>query len=178
MTTPAPLPDPWEPFTTLTELAVWVQLPEIPEDQVQFANIVLGATAVVIRDKGSKYWTRTTIPARVKLLADLKAKNFFEHPTGAVSETTGPISERYLDEVVQQLQLTEAEELLVAGYAGDDGDPTTDDGIVGLWVLSTTRGPLETHQNEGKGVDYVPWYRQGSKLFPYYASGTWGAPLE
>lgn len=169
MTTPTP-PDPWEPFTTLLELAKWVQLPEIPADRQPFAEIVLGATAVVIREAGSRYWTAETIPPRVKLIADLKAKNFFEHPTGAVSETVGPLSERYLDEVVQQLQLTDEEKALIGSYAGDD-DPLTPGQLVGLWVLSTTRGPLETHQSGG-GVIYANWWRAFSKKFPWYAEGS------
>lgn len=176
MTTPPEPPDPWEPFTTLGELAIWLQLPEVPVDNQPFANLVLGATALVIREKGSWYWTRETLPPRLKLLADVKAKNFYQHPTGAISETTGPISERFIEEVVAQLgEFTTSELTLIASYGGDD-DPLTPAQVVGLWTLSTTRGPLETHQNERAGVIHVPSFRVGAKMIPYYAAGALGSP--
>ena len=166
-----------EPLTTPQELAVWLQVDVIPDDQMQFALAVLAATAVVIRDAGSIWWTHDTIPPRAKVIADLKAKNFFEHPTGAVNETVGPISERFLDAVVQQIELTDAERALLASLAGDDADPTTPPQLTGIWGLSTTRGPLETHNQAGGGVIYVQWGDLPmNKLLPYWAAGTIGAP--
>lgn len=173
-----------EPLMTIEQLATWVQLPEIPEDRLPFAYMVMEGAAVVIREAGSQWWVypptdplpagHIVIPARAKLMYDLKAKNFFEHPTGAISETTGPISERYLDEVVQQLQLTQAEKDLLASLASDDGDPATAPSLA-IWALSTTRGPLETHSRV-RGVIHVPYWRWGSKAIPYYAAGALGSP--
>lgn len=175
MTNPAP-PPLNEPLTTLQELAVWVQEPEIPEDKIAFATNILMGVAVVIRMAGSIYWTHDDVHPRAKLLADIKAKNFYEHPTGATSETVGPLSERYLDEVVEQFKLSDAEALLLASLVtpGEepDGDGTLD---TGLWTLSTTRGPLETHQHR-TGYLTVPFVRGQSS--PYYAIGAFGSPEE
>jgi hypothetical protein len=181
MGTPPPLN---EPLMTLPQLAVWVQLPEIPEDRRDFALTVMEAGAVVIRDAGSEWWVypgedplpegHIRLPARAKLMYDLKVKNFFEHPTGAVSETTGPISERYLDEVVKQLELSEAEKIMLAGLAEVPGDPAAGPNLQ-IWALSTTRGPMETGYRQ-RGVIHVPWWRPGSKMLPYYAAGALGSP--
>lgn len=188
MTEPIP-PAATTQLTTLAELAVWVQEPEIPEDKVLFAEYVLAGVAVVIRHYGSQWWVHdptpevpplghVIIPPRAKLIADLKAKNFYEHPTGAVSETVGPISERYLDQVVQQIELTDSEKALLVSLAPDD-DPTTDEVVIsGLWALSTTRGPLETHSQRGGGVITVPYWRPGSDGVPLYRSGAFGSPDE
>lgn len=177
MTEPLP-PLETEPLTTMAELAKWVQLPEIPAEKIAFAEMVLAGVAVVIRHYGSKWWTIQTdpvnIPPRAKLIADLKAKNFYEHPTGAVSETVGPLSERYLDEVVKQIELTDGEIALLAELAGEDGT-TEEVEIRGLWALSTTRGPLETH-TATRGVITVPYWRPSSQGIPYYAEGAFGSP--
>lgn len=177
--TPPPLN---QPLMTIEQLAVWVQLPEIPEDRRPFAYMVMEAAAVVFRDAGSDWWVypgadplpvgHVVVPSRAKLMYDLKVKNFYEHPTGAVSETVGPLSERYLDEVVQQLQLSEAEKQILAdlGYVG--GDPAAGPNLQ-IWALSTTRGPLETGQRT-RGVIHVPWWR--GKAMPYYATGALGSP--
>lgn len=175
-----------EPLTTIEELAVWIRRP-ITEDEEPFAYKVIEGTAVVVREAGSVWWTASTaetlpegqvrVPYRAKLLADLKAKNFFEHPTGAVSETVGPLSERYLDEVVQQIQLSDAEKLLLAQLA-DDGGPAAEPRVVqGIWALSAHRGELETHGGRGPRVIHVPYWRHGSKMIPYYTEGELGAPL-
>lgn len=174
MTEPTP-PDPWEPFTTRPELARWLQLPDISEEQWPFAELVTRAVGMLIREYGSKYWTYENVPPRVKLFADLKAKNFVQHPTGAISETTGPLSERFIEDVVRELDnFTDAEKSMLASYSGDD-DPLTPAEVKGLWALSTTRGPLETHQGRA-GVITVPYWRVGSKSIPYYAEGALGSP--
>jgi hypothetical protein len=189
MTAPVLVPPPLnEPLMTLEELAVWTRVDEIDPEQVDFAWKVIEGASVVVRSAGSLWWVHNpdgdplpdghvVIPYRAKLLLDLKAKNFFEHPTGAVSETTGPISERYLDEVVQQIQLTDAEQLLLTQLAAEGvvGGPS---GVTGIWALSTRRGALETHQNENRGVIQVPYWRYGSKPLPYYAEGAFGSPEE
>jgi len=187
MTEPvATLPPLNEPLMTIEELAKWVILPEIPEDRKPFAYLVMEGAAVVVREAGSHAWAyrapgaeplpsgRIPVPYRAKLLYDLKVKNFFEHPTGAVSETVGPLSERFLDEVVEQLKLSSAEEVMLAGLVEDD-DPSEEGFSTGLWSLSFTRGPLETHQRRG-GVIHVPYWRPYSKAIPYYAEGALGSP--
>lgn len=167
------VPPPTEPFTTLQELAVWVQEPSgIPTDRISFAMVVVDAVAVVIRDIGNDYWTYATIPPRVKLIADLKAKNFYEHPTGAVSETVGPLSERFLDEVVQQLVFSDDERNLIASYSSDEHEAQ----LAGIWVLTATRGPMETHQRTRQGITHVPYWRATSKPIPYFAAGDLGTP--
>jgi hypothetical protein len=183
MTAPATPPALNEPLMTIEQLATWVQLPEIPEDRRPFAFMVMEGAAVVFRDAGSPWWVypgasplpagHVVIPARAKLMYDLKVKNFFEHPTGAVSETVGPLSERYLDEVVKQLELSQGEKDLLASLADDD-DPATGPSLQ-IWALSTYRGPLETH-SAVRGVIHVPWWRPGSKALPYYAAGALGSP--
>lgn len=169
----APLP-PTEPFTTLEELAVWTQEPGgIPEDRELFATAVVNAVAIVIRSIGSEWWTHDTIPPRIKLMADLKAKNFYEHPTGAVSETVGPLSERFLDEVVQQIFFTDDEEALIRQLTPSDGGEAV---LQGLWVLTTSRGELETHGRSRDTTIHVPYWRATSKQIPYFAAGDLGSP--
>lgn len=192
MTAPPPTPPALnEPLMTLEELAVWLQVPEISADQEAFAWKVIEGASVVVREAGSPWWSIADtlqlgwvrIPYRAKLMLDLKAKNFFEHPTGAVSETVGPLSERYLDDVVQQLVLTDAEKTLLASLV-EDGGPAADQPIVqGIWALSTFRGPFETHNRSSKGVITVPWWREywpfdapGGSL-PYFAEGELGSPI-
>lgn len=171
MTEPTP---PTEPFTTLQELAVWTQeTAGIPEDRRLFAEAVLNAVAIVIRSIGSQWWTRASLPPRIKLMADLKAKNFYEHPTGAVSETVGPLSERFLDEVVRQISFTDDEEALIRELAPtEDGEAV----LQTIWVLTTTRGPLETHGRSRDTTVYVPYWRATSKAIPYFTAGELGSP--
>lgn len=169
-----PLPALNTPLTTPQQLAVWLGLPQIPPDKADFADQILMGVAVVIRMAGDPKWTIDNIHPRAKLLADIKAKDFYQHPNGEQSETVGPLSSRYIDDVMLRYKLTEDEETLLAGLVDHDGDPTTpNEGIPGLWVMSTTRGPVETHQGS-VGVLTVPWWRGSS--FPYYAEGAFGSP--
>lgn len=174
------------PLMTIEELATWVRLPEIPTDQQDFAWKAIEGASVVVREAGSIWWTTAVdplptghirIPYRAKLLLDLKVKNFFEHPTGAVSETVGPLSERYLDEVVQQIQLSDDEEQLLAQLAAEGGAEMTYPAITGIWALSTTRGTLETHDPAVRGVIHIPSWREGAQAYPYFADGSFGSPL-
>lgn len=175
---------------TLEELAVWVQEDEIaPEEQALAWKIIEGAS-VVIREAGSEWWSTANplptghiaLPYRAKLMLDLKVKNFWEHRDGAVSETVGPLSSRYLDDIVRQLELSDTEKALLASLVSDDTPAGDQPVVTGIWALSTYRGPLETHDRAPKGVITVPWWRPywqydapGGSL-PYYAEGELGSP--
>lgn len=196
MTTTDPVPVPPalnEPLMTLEELAVWVQEPDgIPVEEQDLAWKIIEGASVVVREAGSSWWCPADtdplpdgwikIPYRAKLLLDLKVKNFYEHRDGAISETTGPLSSRYLDDVVAQLQLTDTEKELLATLAADGGDPSDMSTVSGIWALSTFRGSLETHNGPVTGVICVPWWRPYWPLdapngsLPYYVEGAFGSP--
>lgn len=175
---------------TIEELVSWLPgVDAIEPEDLSFANNVIEGASVVVREAGSGWWCPAStdplpagwikIPYRAKLMLDLKVKNFFEHRTGAISETTGPISERYLDDIVKQLELTDAEKTLLAELAAAGGDPAATPVVQGIWALSTYVGPLETHQYAPKGVISVPWWRPywpeyGS--IDYFAEGALGSP--
>jgi hypothetical protein len=162
-----------EPLTTLQELAVWTQQPAISEDDEPFALKVLGAVAVEVRAAGSIYWTHATIPPRAKKIADLVAKNFYEHPSGETNETPGPLNSGYIDGVLVQAELTPEQKAVLAEEAGDalDAEPE----VTGLWALSIDPGPL-LDERPRQGFIPVPYWRATSKPIPYYAPGAFGSP--
>lgn len=164
-----------EPLTTLPELAIWTQQEEISVDDEPFATKILQAVAVEVRSAGSIYWTHDTITPRAKVVADIVAKNFYEHPSGEKNETIGPLNSGYVDWVLQQVSLTDDQKAILAVEAGDDGDAEPD--VPGLWVLTTTRGPLEAGNGPAvEGCLTVPFWRATSKPIPYYALGAFGSP--
>jgi hypothetical protein len=161
-----------EPLTTVQELATWTQQEEIVDD-LAFAELILGAVAVVIRDAGSIYWTHDSIPPQAKVIADLVAKNFYEHPIGEKNETVGPLNSGYIDAVLQQVTLTDAQKMKLAELAGDEVDDEPE--VVGLWALSIDPGPLH-HQERRQRFITVPYWRPTSKPIAYYAPGALGSP--
>lgn len=183
MTEPTPTPPALnEPLMTLEELVAW--LPgetEIPTENQDFAWKVIEGASVVVREAGSEWWCPADtdplpagwikIPYRAKLLLDLKVKNFYEHPDGAIQESVGPLSSRYLDDVVEQIQLTEDEKALLAQLATEGGDPADVPVLTGIWALSTTRGDLETHSRASRRIIHAPWWRSYESPFPYFVEG-------
>lgn len=129
-------------LVSTAELEVWTQQPAGSLADDPFTLKVLWGTSVLIRDHGYEGWTSATIPDRAKLIAIVTAKNYFEHPTGVIADTTGPITERYIEEVVHSMTLMDDQITILERLAADAVDTPGDMGA--LQVLSTTRGPLET----------------------------------
>lgn len=138
-----PVVTPPDLLVTATELEVWTQQPAGSLADDAFTLKVLWGTSVLIRDAGVSTWTNATIPDRAKLIAIMVAKNYYEHPTGVISDTTGPISERYIDAVVHSMELMPDQAETLARLAAEEA-PAADGDFGDLQVLSTTRGPLET----------------------------------
>jgi hypothetical protein len=128
-----------------------------------------------VRSAGSVYWTHDNIPPRAKNIADIVAKNFYQHDEGEKNTGIGPLTSGYVDWVLQQINLTDDQKAVLAAEAGDAVDDVVD--IPGLWVLSTTRGPLEAGNGPSAGgFQPVPYWRATSKPIPYYAPGAFGSP--
>jgi response regulator RpfG family c-di-GMP phosphodiesterase len=101
--TPPEVPD---LLVTPADLAAW--LPDVTTAELdgdEFTLKVLWGVSILVRDAGSAAWTRATAPERALLIAQIVAKNYYEHPTGVIADTTGPISERYIDAVVHSMEL-------------------------------------------------------------------------
>lgn len=134
-------PTPPDLLVTAAELEVWVQQPPGSLANDAFTLKVLWGTSVLIRDHGLASWTHANIPERAKLIADMVAKNYWEHPTGAISDTTGPLTERFIDAVVHSMELMPDQIAVLERLANEAVDTPGDMG--GLQTLSTTRGPVE-----------------------------------
>lgn len=151
MTEPAPTVD---LLVTPAELEVWVQEPAGSLADDLFTLKVLWATSVLVRDAGLDSWTHANIPQRAKLVAEMVAKNYWEHPDGVISDTTGPISERYIAEVVHNMTLTPEQQKILERVAAEAAPPAP--GNFGhLQVLTTTRGPLEVKRRERRPTVYI-----------------------
>lgn len=151
MTEPAPTVD---LLVTPAELEVWVQEPAGSLATDLFTLKVLWATSVLIRDAGLATWTHDTIPERAKLIAELVAKNYWLNPEGVIADTTGPITERYIAEVVHNMTLTSGQEEILARVAAEATPPATGD-FGDLQVLGTTRGPLEVKRRGQRPTVYI-----------------------
>lgn len=156
MTTPA------EPLISIEALRSWTQ-EQIPADDPFAGNILMGVS-IRLWQYGDKDWTRDTLPPAARLIGELKAKNYFQHPTGASREQVDVISETFINDVLMGLTFTEIEQNELRDLAVN-----TDDGEVnlGVWVLTTTRGPLETHGPGTAGaIQYKDSWNSDFPLLP------------
>lgn len=160
---------PTEPLLTVADLRAWTQ--EVIDDEDPFALNILWGVSIKLWQYGDKFWTRANLPAGAKLIGDLKAKNFWQHPTGASREQVDVLSETFVNDVLQHLTFTETEIAELRDLAGPPTDGTLD---LGVWALTTTRGPLETHAG---APDLTAFYRDAwGSDFPLLPKGFLGWP--
>lgn len=140
---------PQQPLISLASLRSWTQ--ETIPDNDPLATMILMGVSIKLWQYGDSSWTPATIPAGAKLIGELKAKNFWQHPTGASREQVDVISESFINDVLLHLNFTDTEIAELASLAGpDDGSAPN----LGIWVIETTRGALETHQRSPRGTAY------------------------
>lgn len=125
------------PVITMAALRSWTQT-DIDDDDPFAMNILVGVS-IKLRQYGDPNWTAVTLPPPIRLMGELKAKNYFEHPTGASREQVDVLSETFVNEVLQGLTFTEAEQAELGEFAPADLDGPIN---TGLWSISTTREPM------------------------------------
>lgn len=159
-------PDIHEALLTTAELEVWARRPAGSLTGDSFAIAVINAASLLVREAGDLTWSLTTVPQRARLIAIVVAKNYFINPDGLKSETTGPLSETRIDDVVHNMSLTEAQKTELAGLAGE---PVPGEG--GLWVQPTGQGRLTRDTTvfvtDQSGTDWMlPFVAVGDHLYP------------
>ncbi len=127
-----------EPLITKARLSVWARRPIETDLDRKFADEVIGAVSTLVRTYGDPAWSIEVEPAflheRADSIAMTTAKNYFINPKGQIADTVGPLTERYIEAVVNNISLTEEQKLELARAAGrDDGEAGSG---TGLWVLS------------------------------------------
>lgn len=139
---------PTQPLITMAALRSWTQR-QIPDDDPLANNILMGVS-IKLWEHGLSTWTADTLPPEIRLMGELKAKNFYEHPRGASREQVDVISETFINDVLLQLTFTDGELQQLGAYA----DAATPEIELGVWALTVTRGPLETHGADRAGTAY------------------------
>ena len=145
---------PVEPLLNQNRLALWAQ--ERPLLDPEFADIVIDAVSTLLRQYGSAAWTAETVPARARDIGYIVAKDYYLNPGLLRSETTGPITETRAEAVLRGLELTLEQQVELQQLAGAAATTPVD----GLWVLETTRGPVEMHP-QAQYRNLVMWDTRG-----------------
>lgn len=139
----APLPT--EPLLSTERLAVWAQ--ERPLLDIELATAIIEAVSVLLRQYGKPEWDSATIPPRARDIGYIVAKDYYLNPRMLRQETTGPLQESVHDRALNGINLTEDQKAELAVLA--NGAPGAQ--VDGLWSLSITRGPVETHRENRHG---------------------------
>ncbi len=156
-----------DPLMTLGELADWTRR-EIPQEE-PFAKLVIQATSGLIRLHGDSNWTYSTLPPEARTIMALVTKNYYLNPEGIIAETTGPLSERKLEDFVRNMTLTDEEKITLARVAGKEPHLPLAGGR--LWTVSTRREdvrcqPLDLYLRDSHGSDWmIPWVSLGENLY-------------
>lgn len=159
MTTPTPPPI-TEPLLTLPRLAIWAEEYDGLE-RAEFAAQVIESVSVLLRTYGDPFWTLATLPPRARDIGYIVAKNYYLNPRQLRQETTGPLQESLDNSVLTGINFTDEQKAELAALA--DNAPGNFDGI---WALSTTRGPVETHQRGVRG-EVLVWDTRGEWPISY-----------
>lgn len=165
-----------EPLIDRAELLVWLRgtgnAPDLDDaDAVAFLEVVTQAAEIVVRGAGSEGWTLADSPPRARLIALLMAHDYFANPDRLVSESTGPLSERRVDDVVRGMNLTDEQRGELAVLAG--APPAATGGAGRLWRLGGTdqrTTPVQDTIFVTAGLPVSDWG------FPMYAVGDVGSP--
>lgn len=125
------------------ELALWTQSDEARVSEDPWAGEVISKVSQLVQFlAGQPTWTLTTAPFDARMVALQIAKRTYQNPDQEVSSNTGPIGSRVLDVAALLMELTPTERLTLTKY-NVNGDPNS--AGEGIWVMGTTRGPVETN---------------------------------
>lgn len=130
------------PLAALPDLKAWpgVVIPESAEPQ---AVALLGHVSAKVRDHAQLDWVNDTgdaladVPPIVATIVVTVAARVWANPEAKLSRGSGPFVSAWDPDQVG-LVLTEDEKASITRAAGRGS------GILGLGVISTTRGPIET----------------------------------
>ncbi len=160
MTEPTPLPT--EPLLTPERLALWAQ--ERPLADPEFADLIIEAVTVLLRQYGSPYWTMATLPPRARDIGYIVAKDYYLNPRQLRQETTGPLQESVNDNTLNGVNLTEEQKAELAGLIPDAAG--TFDGV---WTMGFTRGPVETNRKPSSS-NVILWDTRGGWPIEYMST--------
>lgn len=122
---------------TVDDLAAWTG--QAIESGNARAAAVLSAASALARGYAGLAWDDDSVPEEVHAVVVQVAARVWMNPTGAVSWTKGPFSERYSDEAANGLFLTDSESVILNRYRSSTS---------GLWTQPITSGALETPLDE------------------------------
>lgn len=126
-----PPPIGFQPIVTVADLALWARA-TIPVGD-EFATAVVNLSSRVVADASRQAgWLNGTVvvPHDAYVICLRLARRTFVNTDGVVVDTTGPITERVLDEMAASMRLTDAE-LEALSKLSPTGSTTG-----GTWVLS------------------------------------------
>lgn len=159
-----------EPLIDRIELGKWLRdaNPDPADtEMVDFLDVVVQAAELVVRGAGSEAWAIASVPPvppRAQLIATLLAKDYYLNPDGIIAESTGPISERKVEDVVRGMRLTDEEEDILAELAGLTPPNAAATGT--LWLADISDGPASASAD----TVFVPAGEGSDWLFPMYAT--------
>lgn len=163
-------------FAEVEELEAYLGI-TIAEGQDAHADSLLTGASTLVRSAGNENFVdedgelEEDIPDPIGLVTVQCAARAWVNPEMAVIDTTGPFTTTRTREAAQGLYLTDDEIAMIQKVvAGEDAGS-----IPGLWVLGTTRGPLETGRghrgrpaafldtidNDGSNEGTYPWLNDG-----------------
>lgn len=150
------------PLATVSALAAWVGQAIEPADPR--AGAVLSGASALVRAFTGRTWVNDQdelddVPDAVATIVVQAASRVWHNPSGAVSWTKGPFSERYSESAVAAgLYLTDTEKELLAEFQ-------TGQSATGLGTITFTSGA------PGRNTLYVPTAPAPSGYpFPWYAA--------
>lgn len=156
MTEPLPI----EPLLTQNRLALWAQ--ERPLLDPEFADLVIEAVSVLLRQYGLATWTTETIPARARDIGYIVAKDYYLNPRQLRQETTGPLQESVNDTTLNGINLTEEQKAELAGLANSAPNE-----VDGLWVMGFYRGIETTMYHQEKPRNALIYDTRGAWPIEY-----------
>ena len=152
---------------TLEHLAILSKKDPAVVEADPFAQLIMErATELCISKAGipSPDWETdpTLVPGRVRTICLFVAFRSYNNPRSVINTGVGPISESILAQMAAAMTLTDAEreELKQLGE---------ENGLGGLWVLSTTAGPESTLDTQ-----FLPDSSPTDWWIPYFANGDVG----
>ena len=137
-------PAPTEPLLTQARLSTWAQ--EAPLADPDFADLIIEAVSVLLRQFGDPSWVVETLPPRARDIGYIVAKDYYLNPRQLRQETIGPLQESVNNSVLNGINLTEEQKAELASLVTDGPVGEVD----GLFTLEWTRGPVETNRNVGR----------------------------
>lgn len=148
------------PFATVDDLTAWLGEGDLDAAR---AEAVIGAATVLVRSHvGAWQWpdgTPRQVPQAFTVVTTQVAARYWQNPTGARQETTGPFSVTYDGGGVE---LTDSEVRMLDQAAHGSSIASK-----GLWTLSTTRDELEV-------TDYRPVEGGGDPIPMFVEGAPWG----